>query len=258
MAGPLDFSQDGAVGAGGGVGALPPDLGGTAGSSGTLTPPTMSDPGGGPTPPKMSDPGSSATGSLPYGPGKTVGDPWSQAWASSGGWIQDPATGQFYQQSDPTHKEKATPTFPSFAEGGLVPDADGDNDGDSAGDWQSMINDAISTVNNALSYGYQLHGLTTPNSGLPAGQNDTAAGSAGAASPKYQDFNKSPDVEDRRNNPPMSGVSQAVNNFEGKAYNLAQRAIPLSDQSDNPLSQDAGINDVGSDQQQGAIPDEEQ
>ena len=157
-----------------------------------------------------------------------------------------------------------------YAEGGLVTDDEGDapggapggdsNDGsDSTGGskWQSMVNDAVSTVHNALSYGYKLHGLSGgASSGLPAGQQDTQAGSAGAASPKYQDFNKSPDVEDRRNNPPMNPASQAVNNFEGKAYELGSRALPLSDQSDNPLSQQAGINDVG-DNNRGGIPDEE-
>jgi hypothetical protein len=153
-----------------------------------------------------------------------------------------------------------------YAEGGLVTDDDGDAPGGDSSDgsdstgggnkWQSMVNDALSTVNNALSYGYQLHGLSGgASSGLPSGQQDTQAGSAGSGSPRYQDFNKSPNVEDRRNNPPMSPVSGAVNNFEGKAYDLASRALPLDDQSQNPLSQQAGINDV--DNTKGAIPDEE-
>jgi hypothetical protein len=155
-----------------------------------------------------------------------------------------------------------------YAEGGLVTDDDGDAPGGDSSDgsdstggnkWQSMVNDAISTVNNALSYGYQLHGLSAgASSGLPPGQQDDQAGSAGAPSSKYQDFNRSPNVEDRRDNPPMNPASQAINNFEGKAYELGSRAIPLDDQSQNPLSQQAGYNDLHlQDNTKGGIPDEE-
>lgn len=196
------------------------------------------------------------------GPG--VGGPGGENASNLAGINDSMLKGSGESQDQVTAWDKAM----GYAEGGLVTDGDGDNDSDastpdagsdssdSGSKWQSMVNDAISKVNNALSYGYQLHGLSGATSGLPAGQQDSQAGSAGVGSPRYQDFNRSPNVEDRRNNPPMNPASQAVNNFEGKAYDLAQRAIPLDDQSENPLSQQAGINDV--DNTKGAIPDEEQ
>lgn len=62
-----------------------------------------------------------------------------------------------------------SPVGLSFADGGAIPDADGDDDGDSnatdpqgsalGASLQRSINDAMSTVKNTLSYGRQLHGL---------------------------------------------------------------------------------------------------
>jgi hypothetical protein len=261
---PRDFSDDGASGAYGGNGGTAPAPGGTPGSP---TPPTMSDPG-----PSSSSGSNSSASVSPYAPtaaeGYRAGSPYSiytpqGAYAPNAAEGYVPGTGYTTTTGGVSTNypgDTGVVNYPGYAEGGLVTDNDGDSGGDSGdgNQWQSMVNDALSKVNNALSYGYQLHGLSGgAASALPAGQQDTQAGSAGAPSSKYQDFDRSPNVEDRRNNPPMSPVSQAVNNFEGKAYNLASRALPLDDQSQNPLSQQAGINDVD-DNTKSAIPDEEQ
>ena len=153
-----------------------------------------------------------------------------------------------------------TPSY-MFADGGAIPDADDDGSGDTNGSpVQDAIQKALSTVDGVLAFGRRLHGLGGgSNEGIPMGQQDDQAGSAGApGNPRFQDGSKSPNVDDRRNESPPGAVGGAVNNFVGKAYSLYDRAANPDNPIDqnNPLAKDLGGDDL-SQPNKGAIDTDE-
>jgi len=140
-----------------------------------------------------------------------------------------------------------------FEDGGAIPDDD-----TNGSPQQDLLQKALSTVDGVLAFGRKLHGLGGgDNEG--AIREDTQAGSAGdPANPRFQDFRKSPNVVDRRNQE-IGPVEGAVNNFVGKAYSLYDRAVNPDNPIDrsNPLAKDLGGEDLSSDDNKPAIEDED-
>lgn len=121
----------------------------------------------------------------------------------------------------------------SFAAGGAIdedPNAT-DPQGSALGaSLQASINKALSTVQNTLSYGRQLHGL---GGGQQQAMNDS-------------DFRKSDNIEDRRDGDdsgaPVTGLAARVN---GRMNQIGNRISEFSNRN-NQMSKDAGMDDIGS------------
>ncbi len=176
-------------------------------------------------------------------------------------------------QMDPTRPWRGTAPGASFADGGDVGD-DGALPRDNTG-MQQSINQAIATVDNALSYGRKLHGLPDTG-GLPATGGAVPDEQSGefpqnwrGAGHDYSDFRPKQEIEDRRNDPaysePTDFMSQAKDKFDTTMGNL-KSGYDDATFSPNQMSRDAGIGDidVSGDNQQptaeaaGAIPDQEE
>ncbi len=154
MAVPKDFSQDGAVGASG--------LSGNPATSSTDAWAAQ----------QAGAPGSSRlqTSGIPTeGDGRVVGgaNTWQVPYSTSANdQFGYASNGRYYR--DAGSAQNAAAYGQMFEDGGSVPggsglDADGDYDGDMPNDptgMQARINQALQTVDNALSYGRKLHGLS--------------------------------------------------------------------------------------------------
>lgn len=243
-----DFSEDGAIGA---MTGNTPAAASTTGAPTSLTPSIMNNfnmtgtpaDAGSTMPIGIGD--SSIGGSGGYGGGGMTNDSASQTngvggipsgmaypsggYGDSGGWGGGaPAGGSYGGGADW-----------SFARGGAIDeDMGGDpNATDPQGSMmgnrlQQQINQALSTVDNIMSYGRQLHGIG--GGGQQQAMNDT-------------DFRHSDNIEDRTGNDtsPKDRISQNVSN---NSANLVDKVTNMfaPDPTKNKMSQDAGINDIGS------------
>lgn len=149
----------------------------------------------------------------------------------------------------------------SFAEGGLVPDDDGDEPGDTPdhmSDLHARINQAIATVDNALSYGRKLHGLGGMGADGGGGDDMPASWNAPGGGRDYSGMRQSGNIDDRRDGDnsgePPSGLARRVNNRLGE---IGGR-IDEFKAGYNPMSAAAGFNDIGSQRPKGVIPDDEE
>lgn len=103
-----------------------------------------------------------------------------------------------------------------------------------------VVNTALSTVQDALNYGRQKYGLD--------GKNTT---DEATPDPRYDSMRHSPDIEDRRSDtgaPTMGDTSRI------KLDDVVDRGREFI-AGFNPMSQQAGVNDIGT--AHGAIPEEE-
>lgn len=135
-----------------------------------------------------------------------------------------------------------TPSW-SFAQGGAIDEDMGgdpnatDPQGSAMGNsLQQSINQALTTVNNIMSYGRQLHGI--------GGQKQAM---------NTEGFTQSDNIEDRRDSDPtnpnptgVARISQNVSNNSAKIVDKV-RGLMAPDPTKNKMSQDAGINDIGGD-----------
>ncbi len=220
---PKDFSQDGAFGAGGG-------------SPGQQT--------GGTSVSDFGRPASPAASGVDIPPDDTVAAPRKGYAGLSGSY--------------PVFGGAAVLPY-SFADGGLVTDSDGDDDGDTPGgdgdqdnqtpdhtdDFQQRINAALETVDNALSYGRKLHGLS--------GGQQTAA-----AMPMIPGTQSESGIPPKRPTPPPAKMAAAMPAVPGNPYGQ-QREQPAPGPlppTNNPFGKRVASNDVTSDSD--ATPGEEQ
>lgn len=126
----------------------------------------------------------------------------------------------------------------SFAAGGAIDDGDSDDpnatdpQGSAMGNsLQQSINKALSTVSDVLSYGRSLHGI----SGQKTAMND-------------EGFRQSSNVDDRTGNdtsPDANSFGESMKRRVGSRMDEV-KGMFASDQTKNKMSQDAGINDIGS------------
>ena len=126
---------------------------------------------------------------------------------------------------------------------------------DTGGISADLISLALASVDRGMDYGRNKYGLTSGGSGSgapPPAQNGDAFPDGWNGNPNWgSDFRRRDDIEDRR------GDAQATmgDTSRTKFDDVADRARETWASYTNPMSQQLGINDVGS---QGAIPDQEE
>jgi hypothetical protein len=241
---PLDFSEDGAIGAGNNTAAS------SYQSNSSPVQATLSAGGSQPSysapPPPSSSPSSNNSSQDFFGGNGQLNSEGYNSQSQK----KDPFTGQvmpWWMQDTGGFMRVGA----SFAEGGAVPDGDADdvggkgaisdNDADDAGG-MSVIQKALSSVDAVLAYGRQRHGLGGDQQQAPMQDGSNYKGGH-----DYENMHQSPNVEDRTNDPPTSGVEQAGMNFYGKAnglYEQAKGALGMNEEPDSPMAKSMGADDI--------------